>query len=83
MAWYQREDYPRIRDMMADAGRLAATYDSWLVSAEQVASEVERSGIAVERVLLRPEEFADWCVARSLTRDGAARSRFANEAAQR
>ena len=78
MAWYDRPDYARIRDMMVDRERLAATYDAWLASAEQVAGEIERSGVTVERVRLRPDEFGAWCAARGLPCDGAARAKFAN-----
>ena len=81
MAWYRREDYGRIRAVMVDRDRLAPTYDGWLASAEQVAGEVERSGVAVKRVLIEPEEFAAWCAARSLPCDGATRRLFANEPA--
>lgn len=78
MAWYHREDYGRIREMMVDRDRLAATYEAWLVSAEQVAGEVERSGVVVERVLIVPDEFGPWCAARGFPCDGAARAKFAN-----
>lgn len=79
MAWYRREDYGRLREVMVDRERLATTYNAWLASAEQVANEVERSGVVVERVVISPDEFTEWCAARGLPCDGAARGRFANE----
>lgn len=82
MAWYRREDYGRIRAMMVDRDRLAATYEGWLLSAEQVAREVERSGVTVERVLIVPDAFGAWCAAEGLACDGAARARFANPPAR-
>lgn len=78
MAWYGRQDYARILDVMVDRNRLAGTYDAWLASAEQVAGEVERSGVEVRRVLIEPDGFVAWCAARDLPCDGAARAQFAS-----
>ena len=80
MAWYRPDDYDRIRAIMTDRNRLPATYAGWLLSAEQVANEIERSGVNVDRILLLPDEFAAWCTVRDLECNGAARSRYANEA---
>lgn len=80
MAWYQPEDYHRLRGMMQDAHRLPLNYEGWVISAEQLEREVTRSGVAVIRVRLTPVEFLSWCSARNLTADGAARARFASEA---
>lgn len=82
MAWYDRLDYPGILDVMEDARKLPETYDAWLMSAEQVEGVVRTSGVTVVRVRIRPEVFGDWCAARGLKRDGAARTRFAQEGAE-
>ena len=82
MAWFARADYPRLLDLMHDSDRLPEIYDAWRMSAEQVEGVVAGSGVAVVRVPVEPEAFAAWCAARDLRRDGAARARFATEAAQ-
>ncbi|WP_289016192.1 hypothetical protein [uncultured Methylobacterium sp.] len=56
------------------------SHEGWIISAEQLEREVIRSGVAVIRVPLIPDEFRSWCAARNLPADGAARARFANEA---
>lgn len=35
MAWYRREDYPRILEIMTDHDRLHRTYDEWQNAAEE------------------------------------------------
>ncbi|WP_407530665.1 hypothetical protein [Methylobacterium oryzisoli] len=83
MAWYRPEDYTRLRELMQDADRLPDSYDAWRISAEQVEREVTRSGMAVIRVLITPEEFVAWCKERGVQADATARSRFASESVAR
>lgn len=83
MAWYEAEDYSRLRAMMQDADRLPAHYEGWAISAEQLEREVARSGVAVVRVRLTPDAFLTWCAARDLPANGAARARYASEAVAR
>lgn len=66
--------------MMQDADRLPASYEGWVISAEQLQREVARSGVEVVRVRLTPDAFLAWCAARDLLANGAARARYANEA---
>lgn len=80
MAWYEAEDYGRLRAVMQDADRLPASYEGWVISAEQLEREVTRSGVSVIRVRLTPDAFLAWCAARDLSPNGAARARFATEA---
>jgi hypothetical protein len=81
MAWYSAENYPRLRSLMQDANRFPDSYEAWRVSAEQIEREVVRSGVAVTRVYVDPDEFIAWCNERGVTADGAARARFPNEKA--
>ncbi|WP_298958388.1 hypothetical protein [uncultured Methylobacterium sp.] len=83
MAWYRAEDYARLREVVEDAARLPASFEAWRASAEQVEREVARSGVAVVRVTVEPEAFLAWCRHHDQAPNGAARSRYANEAAQR
>ncbi|MGU3538897.1 hypothetical protein [Methylobacterium sp. A54F] len=82
LAWYRAEHYEDLRALLADGERLPTRYDAWLVSAVQVEGEVRRSGVEVVRVLIEPGPFAAWCRRHGLALDGAARARFASEAAQ-
>lgn len=79
IAWYRREDYQKIRAVMADPDKLPATFDKWFYSANKFARGLEARGQIVERVYLDPDEFAEWCQRRGMNIDAKARMTFANE----
>lgn len=83
LGWYEREDYPRILEIMEDAHLLPRTYDAWRKSAETGEREQKRKGVVVIRVVIKAEEFLAWCRARGLNVDKNARMRFGNEAVLR
>ncbi|MBJ6123982.1 hypothetical protein [Microvirga splendida] len=79
LPWYRREDYPRIREMMADRHNLAPTYESWLAAAENNESVGRDAGLHVNRILIEPEAFARWCAAQGVEPDSAARRDYVAE----
>jgi hypothetical protein len=83
LAWYRRQDYPRILQVMEDADKLFATYDHWQKSAERTERELKRAGHIVVRAVIDPDEFVVWCRMQGLNVDAKARTRWANEAAVR
>lgn len=81
MAWYTRQDYPRILEIMEDAENLPATWHDWNKKAERIQRDAERQGHIVIRAVIDPDDFPVWCRARGLNVDAEARIRFANETA--
>jgi len=79
LPWYNREDYPDIRRIMADRHNLAPSYDQWLSAAENNESVAQQAGLEIERVLIEPSSFARWCAAAALEPDSAARMRYVAE----
>jgi len=79
LAWYRREDYPRVLEMMADRSEMHDTYDEWLRDSEGVEQHLVSEGQAVTRVIIDPGKFRSWCEQHSLKPVGKARSRFAAE----
>jgi hypothetical protein len=82
LPWYARGDYPALLKLFRDPDKLPATYDAWLQRAEQVENKLQRAGLAVARIRIRPVPFAAWCKERNISPDQAARLTFANEAAR-
>jgi hypothetical protein len=82
LPWYARGDYPALLKLFKDPDKLPATYDAWLQRAEQVEKQLQRVGLAVARILIRPVPFAVRCTDRNISPDQAARLTFANEAAR-
>lgn len=79
LAWYRREDYPRILEMMADRSEMHDTYDEWLRDAQRVEQRLVSEGHAVTQVIIEPEIFRSWCDQHNLKPVGKARSRFVTE----
>lgn len=79
LPWYSRQDYPDIRDMMADRHNLALTYDQWLVAAENNETVGRQAGLEIVRILIEPSSFAHWCSAHGLVPDSEARMRYVAE----
>ena len=82
LPWYSRADYPTLLRLFSDPDKLPATYDAWLQRAEQVENQLQRAGLAVARIRIRPVPFATWCKERNISPDQAARLTFANETAR-
>jgi hypothetical protein len=83
LPWYAREDYPRIRDMMADRHNLAPSYDQWLAAAENNEDVGRQAGLEIERVMIEPDAFARWCADKGLEPGSAARMQYVSERGSR
>ena len=83
LGWYERDDYPRILQVMADAEKLPRTFDEWQKLAERTERETQAKGVRVVRAVIKSDDFVAWCRERGLKVDAQARMRFGNEAAYR
>ncbi len=79
LAWYRREVYPRIRDMMSDRHNLALTYDAWLAAAENNENVGHQAGLQISRIMIEPDKFAKWCREKGFEPDSAARIKYVAE----
>lgn len=79
--WYEREDYRRVLEVMADADLLPPTYEKWRYKADRLERDIQRLGGIAIRAQIDPDAFVRWCAARGLNVDADARSQFASEAA--
>ncbi|MDN5939067.1 MAG: hypothetical protein L0H83_10450 [Salinisphaera sp.] len=81
IAWYRREHYSRLKRLFTDGHKLPSRYDKWLKLAQRTVTELEASGKIVVKAFIDPDEFPQWCRARSLNVDAEARTRYANSVA--
>lgn len=79
IAWYSRQDYPRILQIMEDGSKLPETYYHWLKSAEVGERQLSKSGMTVFRAHIVPDEFLAWCQRNGLRPNADARMRWGNE----
>jgi hypothetical protein len=83
MAWYEREDYEKLKKLFTDGGNLPATYDQWFQKAEDGLAKLRRDGYIVVKAYINPQTFAEWCRIRGLNVNADGRIRFAAEFAAR
>jgi hypothetical protein len=76
-AWFRREDYERIREVMEDSDRLPPSFDEWELLAKSRVAKAKRDGITLKPVMLDPDTFVAFCKARKIRPNGEARAKFA------
>jgi hypothetical protein len=82
LPWYRRGDYAALLRLFSDPNKLLATHDAWLKRAESIERQLQKAGMGVARVWIRPRPFAAWCKQRNVFPDQAARLTFANQSAR-
>ncbi len=82
LPWYRRGDYATLLLLFSDPEKLPGTYNVWLKRAESTERQLQKAGIGVARVWIRPLPFAAWCKQRKMSPDQRARLIFANETAR-
>ena len=83
LAWFDREQWQRLTEVVPDRSELDDTYDQWERNAKKAMKGLKRSGQSVERVLVRIDELLAWCAVKGVVPDGKARSQFASEMLQK
>ncbi len=82
LAWYRREDYPRILAMMTDADLLPGTWEEWRTKANATERYLQKRGPVV-RAYIDPDKFLEWCATEGFQPNAKARTLFASETAHR
>ena len=77
MAWYRREDYCRILEIMEDAHLLPVSFERWNDIAQKGERSQKAKGRIVVRAIIDPQDFPGWCKAERLNVDADARRIYA------
>ena len=56
-AWFRREDYARIREIMDDGDEFPEEFDAWEAKATSQLAEAKRHGVTITPIPLEPDEF--------------------------
>jgi hypothetical protein len=78
IAWYRRDQWPRLREVAADPEILEETYDGWLMLAEDAMRKLARKGIKPQPLDIDVEELVSWCREKHRPIDQGARAAFAS-----
>jgi hypothetical protein len=83
LAWFRKEDYPRLREIFEDAHEMHDTWEEWVESAKNVEERLKTEGFIVDRIHIHPDTFPEWCRKAGVRVIASARSRFTAEAVAR
>lgn len=77
IAWFSAHEYAAARRIMADAAAsLPERYETWLRGAETAERDLREQGHHPIRIVIVPDDFAEWCSKRRLPLDAVARRQF-------
>jgi len=83
IAWYRREQWPRLLEISADRSDLEDSYDNWLVHVTEAFETMRNEGLDPVKVDVDTEELLAWCRRRNLPVSAKARARYVTEKVQK
>lgn len=82
-AWFDRKQWQRLTEAVADRNELDATYEQWEQSAHEAVRMIEHQGQKVEMVHIEVESLVSWCKAKGLPVNGQSRAEYVTQLMQR
>jgi len=83
VAWYGREQWPRLLEISTDRDELEDSYDEWLASAGKTLGLLGSQGLNAVRVDIDTEELLAWRHTRNLPVNAKARTDYTVEKVQK
>jgi len=81
LVWYKEEEWDELMDMFPDRHVMPATYNDWLVRAEELLKKIQAGEDIAVKVFIDPVTFPEWCKKKGRALDAAARTEMAIEVA--
>jgi hypothetical protein len=81
LAWYDRNQWERLKQVAADADQLDDTYEEWLANAKRFRGDLVLRGLQVVKIDIDVDELSTWCATHRMPNTSEARSQFAAEIA--
>jgi hypothetical protein len=79
IAWFQKEDWGRLKQLCPDRDEMYETYNIWLAEAKAVERKLKKLGHKIVRVPVISDELAGWCALRARVPNQDARAEYVNE----
>ena len=77
IAWFQPEEWQRLKEVVDDPSSLDDTYEEWRTSAEKTIAELRVNGQSVRKIAIKISSLLTWCESKGLKPDSKARSEYA------
>ena len=75
-AWYRREDYQRIREIMLDGPTFPAEFEVWEKTAQKQLVDAKAQGVDTVSIILDPDEFLTFCREKGFLPNAETRAEF-------
>ena len=76
IAWFDRKQWKRLTEAVADRNELDASYEQWQQSALDAVQMIERQGQVAEKVHVEVESLVSWCKEKGLPVNGKSRAEY-------
>ena len=76
IAWYNPEDWERLREISDDSDELEETYEEWIFQAEKAFMDLRSAGMDATKIYIDLDELLGWCKEKNLKIDAGSRSNF-------
>jgi hypothetical protein len=77
LAWWQPEQWSRLKQVSEDSDRLDDTYEEWRKGAHEAIRVMQSQGQIVKKVKINLDKFITWCDEKNIPVNGAARAEYA------
>lgn len=75
-AWFDREQWLLLTEVVPDRAELDESFEEWEKSALTAVAAMEAEGLRVEKIAIDVGELCVWCRSRKRPVDGGARSEY-------
>ena len=82
-AWFQPEEWNRLKEVVEDPSSLDDTYEEWRASAEKAISEFRANGQTVQKISIKVSELLIWCELKGYKPDSEARAEYTASLSQK
>ncbi len=76
VAWFDREQWRHLEQVVANRIELDDTFEQWEQSALKALRKFEAEGLLVERVPVQVDALVTWCRSEGLPIDGPSRAKY-------
>ena len=83
VAWYEPDEWAKLRAIAPDRDQLEATHAEWLAVAEKGLTDLRTAGYKPHRVPVQVAAFQAWCDVIGRRPDASARAEYASVELQR
>jgi len=76
IAWYESDQWDRLRDISDDSSELEETYEEWKKNTEKKIKELKKQGYQVKKVPVDTEDLLSWCNSYRMSVKGSSRNDY-------